>query len=123
MTGNGPVAIAGSAINAGDGSGVNADGQAAFYGQAFFNPSAGNLGTLQRRMFSGPWAFNADVSVSRKVDITERQSAIVRLDVSNVSNHPTFLVGDQNINSSTFGAITSTLTTPRVVQLSLHYSF
>ena len=123
MTGNGPVVIASSAVNKADGTGVNADGQAPFAGQVFFNPSAGTLGTLQRRMFSGPWAFNADVSLSKKVDLTERQSASLRFDVANVFNHPTFRTGDQNINSTTFGTVSSMLTTPRVLQLSLHYNF
>jgi hypothetical protein len=122
MTGNGPVAVAKSAI-ASDGSGVSADGTAAFNGQVFYNPTAGNLGTLQRRMFSGPWAFNADLSVQKKITVTERQNAVVSMQVSNVFNHPTFFVGDQNINSTSFGAVSSMLTTPRVMQLSLHYNF
>ena len=123
MTGNGPVIIARPAINAADGTGVNADGQAAFAGQVFFNPSAGTVGTLQRRMFSGPWAFNADLSLSKKVDLTEHQSATLRFDGSNLFNHPTFLTGDQSINSTTFGTVSSMLTTPRMLQLSLHYTF
>jgi hypothetical protein len=121
MTPTGPMMISSSAINT-DGTGASA-GSPAFNGQVFFNPTAGNLGTLQRRMFSGPWSFNADMSLSKKIDITERQNAIIRLDVSNVFNHPTFWVGDQNINSTTFGAISYMLNSPRVMQFSLHYNF
>jgi hypothetical protein len=121
MTATGPMIISSSALNT-DGTGASA-GSAPFNGQVFFNPTAGNLGTLQRRMFSGPWAFNADMSLSKKIDITERQNAVIRLDVSNVFNHPTFWGADQNINSTTFGAVTSMLNSPRVMQFSLHYNF
>src|SRR6202022_4346944 len=61
MTGNGPVIVTPSAINPADGTGVSGDGTAPFQGQAFFNPGAGTIGTLQRRMFDGPWTFNIDM--------------------------------------------------------------
>src|SRR5664279_784769 len=38
MTGNGPMIVSQSAINPSDGTGVNADGEAAFTGQVFYNP-------------------------------------------------------------------------------------
>jgi hypothetical protein len=55
MTGDGPMVISQAAINPDDGSGVNIDGDPSFKGQAFFNPAAGTIGALQRRMFDGPW--------------------------------------------------------------------
>src|SRR5262249_58443427 len=58
MTGNGPMIVSQSAINSADGTVVNNDGYPQFTGQAFFNPPAGTLGTLQRRLFDGPWTFN-----------------------------------------------------------------
>ena len=45
------------------------------------------------------------------------------MDASNVFNHPGWFVGDQNINSTTFGKITSTLVGRRLVQFSLKYNF
>src|ERR1700686_3619214 len=51
MTGNGPYIVSPSALNT-DGSGVNADGSPFFNGQVFYNPGAGTLGVLQRRLFS-----------------------------------------------------------------------
>src|SRR5262249_24527168 len=54
MTGDGPMMIAQSAISPDDRTGVNVDGDPAFKGQVFFNPAAGTIGTLQRRMFDGP---------------------------------------------------------------------
>jgi hypothetical protein len=125
MTGNGPVEIAPSAINPADGSGVNAPGTPTFAGQVFSNPTAGALGALQRRMFSGPWTFDINMSLSKTVKITEHQNLEVRMDAFNALNHATFAVGDQNINSISpgFGAITSMFYGPRVLQFGARYKF
>jgi hypothetical protein len=122
MTGNGPMIVSSSAINA-DGTGVNADGDPAFKGQVFFNPAAGTLGTLQRRLFSGPWTFNIDFSLLKTVKITERHNVELRMDAFNALNHPTFWAGDQNINSTTFGVVSSTLYSARIMQFGLLYRF
>jgi hypothetical protein len=125
MTGNGPVEIAPSAINPADGSAVNAPGTPTFAGQVFSNPGAGTLGELQRREFSGPWAFGLDGSLSKRVKITEHQSLLLRMEAFNALNHPTFYVGDQNINSVSpgFGTITSMAFSPRVMEFGAHYIF
>jgi hypothetical protein len=115
--------IAQSAINQNDGTGVNGDGEAPFNGQVFFNPGAGTLGTLQRRAFSGPWSFDLDMSLQKNMKITERQSLEVRMEGVNVLNHPTFWVGDQNINSTTFGVIGYMMNSPRVMQFGMEYRF
>ena len=62
MTGSGPMFINPSVIGPG-GFGVSPPGVAPFDGQIFFNPGAGDLGTLQRRMFNGPWDFNWDFAI------------------------------------------------------------
>jgi hypothetical protein len=123
MTGNGPMIVSNSAINSADGTGVNADTAANFTGQVFFNPAAGGLGVLQRRLFSGPWTFNIDMSMIKTVNITEHQNVEFRADAFNAVNHATFWVGDQNINSTTFGVISSTFNTPRIMQFGLYYRF
>jgi hypothetical protein len=126
MTGNGPYMVAQSAINPSDGTGVNGAGvgiPAPFTGQVFTNPGAGTLGTLQRRAFSGPWSFDLDASIQKNIKLTERQSLEIRMEGVNVLNHPTFWVGDQNINSNTFGAIASMLNSPRVMQFGMRYMF
>jgi hypothetical protein len=126
MTGNGPYMITQSAINPSDGTGVNGAGvgiPASFTGQAFSNPEAGTLGTLQRRAFSGPWSFDLDASIQKNIRITERQSVEVRMEGVNVLNHPTFWVGDQNINSTSFGAVASMLNSPRIMQFGARYRF
>ena len=131
MTGNGPYFVPASAIGS-DGRGTSADGAAPFAGQLFANPGAGTIGTLQRRSFYGPSAFNQDVSILKDVRIRERQSLQFRMDATNVFNHATFNIADQatsttqtylNINSTTFGKVTTSLFGSRLVQLSMSYKF
>jgi len=129
MTPDGPFFINPTAKSA-DGRGVASDGAPAFDGQAFFNPAAGMPGALQRRRFSGPWNFNLDLAVQKITRITERQSLEFRMESFNLTNRPTFFVGDEattttrfNVNSTTFGQIIDTLTAPRRFQFGLYYRF
>jgi hypothetical protein len=123
MTGNGPMIIAPSAINPADGTGVNADGEPNFTGQVFSNPGAGTVGVLQRRYFSGPWTFGLDMSALKRVDITEAVNVEFRADAFNVLNHATFYAGDHNINSTTFGVISSMFYPARIMQFGLYLRF
>lgn len=122
MTGNGPLIVPPSAINT-DGTGVNGPENAPFAGQIFYNPAPGTFGTLQKRMFDGPWTFGLDGSLMKKVRINDRQQVQLRMDAFNALNHPTYYVGDQNINSTTFGVIGSSFFGSRVMQFSLSYAF
>jgi hypothetical protein len=140
MTGNGPYFISPSIINVltgtnpgGDGRGAAPAGSAAFNGQAFYNPTAGTVGNLSRRMFSGPWQWSWDASVVKSVVLTDRQHIDLHLDVFNWANHPTFYVapngGDYGsttnftINNTTFGKLTSMNYGPRVIQIGAYYRF
>ncbi len=131
MTGSGPVFVDPKILGS-DRRAVAPDGAPAFPGQVFFNPPAGSLGALQRRMFSGPWVFGLDAGVQKTTKITERQSVEFRMESTNILNHPTFYVGDEtgtastprfNINSTTFGNIVSTFYGRRVIQFGLYYRF
>ena len=123
MTGNGPMMITQSAINATNGTGVNTDGAPAFNGQIFFNPGAGTLGVLQRRLFDGPWTFTTDMKLNKSIPITESKKIELAMEAINALNHATFWSGDQNINSTTFGVVASMFYQPRVVQFGVHYTF
>jgi len=123
MTGNGPLIVSPSAINPADGTGVNADGSPAFNGQIFYNPGAGTLGVLQRRLFSGPWTFDIDMSLLKTIKITEHHNVELRMDAFNALNHATFYSGDQNVNTTTFGVISSMFYSPRIMQFGLLYKF
>jgi hypothetical protein len=127
VTGNGPYFINPTAISP-NGTGTSPDGAPPFAGQVFFNPPAGTLGTLQRRTLSGPWFDNYDMSVRKNIHLTERHSLELRADFYNLFNHPNFFVGDQNINATNFGKITSMFYAadgvgPREIQGSLYYRF
>jgi hypothetical protein len=122
MTGDGPYLLDKSIIGP-DGRAVAADGAAPFAGQVFFNPGPGQIGSMQRRMFSGPWIFDMDAQIMKTTPITERQSIIFNMIVGNVFNHPAFFTGDLNINSTKFGQVTGMFTGRRVIQFQLTYKF
>ena len=127
-TGNSVYWIDPNYINPATGQGVAADGSAPFTNQAFFNPQPGSLGSLQRRTLDGPAFWMYDASLIKNIKISERQSLELRADFYNLFNHPSFFIGDQNVNSSTFGQITSQNYTnygvgPRLVQFGLMYRF
>jgi hypothetical protein len=128
MTGSGPLTVNPTAINPTDNRGVAPDGSPAFSGQVFFNPAAGTLGTMQRRFFSGTWFNNYDFSILKDTRLTERNSIQFRADFYNLINHANFFVGDQNVNSASFGKITSQYYSvsgvgPRLIQFGLYYKF
>jgi hypothetical protein len=123
MTGDGPFMIAAGAINPQDNSGVAADGQAPFSGQVFFHPHPGQIGTLQRRLFSGPNAFAFDLKVNKQIPVTERHQARLEATFTNLFNHPAFFTGSHAISSAQFGRISSVLVGARVIQFGLRYEF
>jgi hypothetical protein len=122
MTGDGPFFVAESAKGT-DGRAVAPDGAQPFAGQAFFHPGPGQIGSLQRRMFSGPWIFDMNMAVMKDTKIAERHEIRIRADAFNVFNHPTFFVGNQAVSSVNFGRITTTLTGRRQLMFSLSYRF
>jgi len=133
MTGSGPYFVSPTIIGK-DGRGASQAGTAPFAGQLFYNPTAGNLGNLQRRLFTGPWQWSWDIAVKKSMKIKERHSVDLGADLINWMNHPTFYVppataGDYgsvtnfNINNTTFGQINSMNYNPRIIQLSLYYRF
>jgi hypothetical protein len=123
MTDDGPYFIAPSAISSRDNSGVAPDGEPAFAGQEFFHPEPGELGTLQRRLFSGPSAFAFDLAVGKDTRIRESQQVSFGVKIQNVLNHPAFYSGSQVIGSTQFGRIGGVLVGARVMEFHLRYSF
>ncbi len=100
-------------------------GQPAFQGQIVTNPTAGMLGELQRRQFTGPTVFNMDAALFKNTKITERYSMELRMEALNVFNHAAFAVFSNNttIDSQQFGQITSLATNPRQMQFSVRLKF
>ena len=107
-----------------DGRAVATDGAAFFGGgQAFYHPGPGDVGGLQRRMFSGPWSFSLDMGLVKRFAITERQTLEFRGEAFNIPNTPSFNFGDQDINSTNFGRITGVNVGSRYMQFGLYYRF
>lgn len=117
-----------------DGRAAAAPGTAPYAGQIFTNPSAGTLGTLQRRMFSGPWQLSLDAAVQKSVTVAEGKTLDLHFQMFNVFNHPVFYInasdaGDYgvqapfSVNSTTFGQYTVMSGNPRVIQLGAYFRF
>ncbi len=94
-----------------------------FSGQVFFNPMAGEVGNLGILAFDGPSQFVVDLSLSKRVRVWRATGLRIRADVFNLFNTVNFFVGDDDINSTTFGQITDTNTSPRTVQLVIKFDF
>ena len=131
MTGNGPYFISPSVI---DSSGRGAEYGSSFTGEMFFDPAAGAVGNLQRRMFTGPWQHSWDMSMKKGFRVYERSTLDLHFDFFNYLNHPEFYVapsdaGDygsvtnNNVNNTTFGKITSYNGNPRVIQIGAYFRF
>ncbi|MBI2149349.1 MAG: hypothetical protein HYU27_01935 [Acidobacteria bacterium] len=74
------------------------------------NPAPGEVGTLGLRWVEGPSRLRFDVSLTKRVRITETKEFELRVDAINVPNRPNFsppAAGNLNINSAGFGRITS----------------
>ncbi|MGE0102149.1 MAG: TonB-dependent receptor [Blastocatellales bacterium] len=100
---------------------IGADGRANT--QFFSNPLSGTLGTLQLTPVSGPSRFDLDVSLIKRTGLTERAGLELRIEAFNLINRTNFNVGQtQNINSTTFGRITSTFD-PRILQVAARINF
>ena len=78
--------------------------------------------TLQR-LVSGPWDTGFDFGASKETMITERQSITLRMDSTNILNHPAFTVADQIVTSTTFGQVGTSIFGRRVFQFTLQYRF
>lgn len=96
---------------------------AAFPGQVFFNPMAGEVGDLEILAAEGPAQFLLDLSLMKRVALWRQLGLQIRADVLNLLNTVNFYVADDDINSTTFGQITDTNTAPRVVQLVIKFDF
>jgi hypothetical protein len=84
------------------------------------------FGTLRRNLYRGPHQQNWDFSLIKNFTVTERQQLRFTADFFNIWNHANFAspaLAQQDINNPNFAQITSTVGTPRLIQLSLRYAF
>jgi hypothetical protein len=109
-----------------DGRGVGTDNltnSATYTGQIFFNPVAGQVGTLPILAFDAPAVWQINAALSKRTRIVGSSSLELRIEAFNLTNSVSFYAGDFNINSTTFGRITSTGNSSRIVQLTARLDF
>jgi hypothetical protein len=97
-------------------------------GQPYFNTARfapedlGQIGTANRRFFAAPGLNNWDAALLKDTAIKEGMNLEFRAEAFNAFNHAQFGQPDGNVNSGTFGII-STANSPRIMQLSLKLLF
>jgi hypothetical protein len=88
------------------------------------NATPGKRGTLGTNTLETPGVWNFDASMSKTFRISESKSAQIRMDATNVLNHPTPSDPTLNINSGTdFGYITDGKSGSRSFRGSLRLTF
>jgi hypothetical protein len=82
------------------------------------------FGTLGRNVFRGPFEQSWDMSLAKTWPLRESQALKFSADLFNVWNHPVFdKPSITDIQNPSFGQITNTIGTPRLMQFSLRYLF
>jgi len=70
------------------------------------NPLPGRRGTLGRQSLELPASWSFDAAMSKTVRLTESKSLVIRMDATNVFNHPNPSNPTLNINNTNpFGSI------------------
>ena len=90
---------------------------------AFAIPALGTFGNAGVGVLRAPGYWNVDLSISKRFATVGRQYLLFRGEMFNALNHPNFGPPNRDIQSTTFGTITSTVGDPRVIQLVLKYHF
>jgi hypothetical protein len=94
-----------------------------YFNTSYFAPDTlGQIGTASRRFFSGPGIDNYNMSLLKNTKITEGSSLQFRAEAFNVFNHAQFENPGGNINSGSFGGVTTALD-PRIMQVALKLVF
>jgi hypothetical protein len=88
------------------------------------NPQPGTTGSTAVNLptVKGPGATGFDMSISKRIPLREKTTFTLRADAINILNKPQWGLPDTNINSSTFGRITSA-TGSRAVLLNARVDF
>jgi hypothetical protein len=71
------------------------------------NPAPGQLSNLSKGYLRGPSAIGLDMNLVKRVRISETRNFEFRMDVINILNTPRWGTPNMNINSTSFGRITS----------------
>jgi len=88
----------------------------------FTNEQLGQFGNSSRRFFHGPGLNNWNMALLKTTAITESKELQLRFEAFNLFNHAQFQNPTGEINSSTFGVVTSARD-PRILQLGAKFLF
>jgi Carboxypeptidase regulatory-like domain/TonB dependent receptor len=92
-------------------------------GSAWATPRLYSYGDGGRNILRGPSRANLDCSIFREVPIAEPYRMQFRAEFFNAFNHPQFDLPNATIGSAAAGVISSTVGSPRDIQLSLRLMF
>ncbi len=87
------------------------------------NPTPGVAGSLAPRFLEGPGLFELDLSLGKRIAITERKSLELRADAIAVTNSPNFAPPITEISNTSFGRIMNTIGGNRIVVVSARFNF
>jgi hypothetical protein len=91
---------------------------------AYQAAESGRFGDAPRNSNRGPGWQGLDLSLSRRLALGSRVSAVLRWDIFNVFNRTNFGLPVRNLSSTaTVGTITTLAGDPRTMQLSLRLAF
>ncbi len=80
-------------------------------------------GTASRNSLRADGPVNFDLGIYRRIAFVRETQFEVRAEIFNLLNHPTFSSPTANVESGSFGTVTSTVGNPRQTQFALKYLF
>jgi trimeric autotransporter adhesin len=89
---------------------------------AFKAPSAGTFGDAGRNTISGPGTLSFNMGLGKSIAFKDAQQLELRLQATNVFNHPNFSAIDTIVNSPSFGRVTG-VAQMRQLQFLARYRF
>jgi hypothetical protein len=90
---------------------------------AFSTPAPYTYGNAGRNTLIGPGRVNWDMSLFKDFTLHEQTQLQFRAEAFNILNHPQFGLPNSNIGNAQAGTITSTVGTPRQLQVALRLQF
>ena len=90
----------------------------------FSAPAGGSFGNTGKGYFFGPRVFDIDMSLIKRIPVTERINLELRADATNITNTPSFGLPSATFTSSTFGRIGNSVeSASRKFQLGVKVNF
>lgn len=81
----------------------------------FEAPAPGEFGNFPLASINGPRYLNLDLSLTKRIPVTERVRLELKTTFINIMNRPNFAFGDQTFDAPNFGKITGTSGSSRIV--------